>query len=558
MSSPEFAELRGVSGTAVAARAAIVDDPAIRRLLWFLQARSLEPGGLKQVAREILERHAARIGTPAMHKFGMKPGQIYKAEQVRAVRNDLGGGYGYPLRGEVWSHSIYDRCYCDAAEQLAMAESEFAREQAKKGLAESQKHPTGYPVEKLLEACQHTPEDLTAFLTDLCINPRLMFQKPGERPKERSNYEQRLESEFPTQRLEVKCAELFWFQDIIGALLDYQRREEEAAQAAFVLTAIGRKVWETLDFALKSRRMVLVEGWEGRGKSEAAKLWCRMHPGEARFVSLKGVSNKTTVFREIARALGIACSYKRKSTEMQARIEDVLQRSRLMLVFDEAHFFFNQSARVYTRPELIDWVDTALENQGVPVALITTPQFIQCVKRAQDQVGWNWRQFRRRVARWVELAQWNTDADLAAVARKIMPGITGAGVKLAMSYAKLSFHGSPSRDISGLGDVAIEARLIAEQAGRATITFEDVERAINDHLMPSDTAFASRMAAPVKRARKPPANPLNDPLTPHSRPVLEGAGAARQPENFTSRRPGIVTDLDLAEPLHAGRALVPA
>ena len=97
---------------------------------------------------------------------------------------------------------------------------------------------------------------------------------------------------------------------------------------------------------------------------------------------------------------------------MQARVEDVLQRSKLMLVFDEAHFLFNQSPRIYSRPELIDWIDTALCNHDVPLALVTTPQFIHCVKRAENQVGWNWRQFRRRVRRWVQLPEWNTTADL--------------------------------------------------------------------------------------------------------------------------------------------------
>ena len=45
---------------------------------------------------------------------------------------------------------------------------------------------------------------------------------------------------------------------------------------------------------------------EGRGKTEAVKAWCELHRGEARFVSLKGTTTKTTAFREIAKALGIA------------------------------------------------------------------------------------------------------------------------------------------------------------------------------------------------------------------------------------------------------------
>ncbi|TAK98573.1 MAG: hypothetical protein EPO07_11810 [Verrucomicrobia bacterium] len=479
-----------------------------------------------------------------MHKFGINPGQVYKGEQVRIVRRELSSVSGFPLRGEAESKSIYPTGdLYDVVAYLARRDlDKYEREDAEKDLEESKNNPTSYPVEKFVEACRHAPEDLAAFLTDLCVNPRLAFRKSGESDKKRSDYEQRLENEFPDQKLSVTVAELFWFQDIIGALLDYQHRVEESARADFVLTAIGRKVWETLDFALKARRMVVIEGWEGRGKSEAVKAWCRIHRGDARFVDLAGVTSKTTVFRAIAKALGIASSYSRTATEMQARIEDVLQRSRLVLVFDEAHFLFAQSPRIYSRPELIDWIDTALVNHDVPVALVTTPQFINCVKRAESQVGWNYRQFRRRVRRWVPLAEWNTDADLEAVARKIMPGISRAGIKLALGYAKVSLHGSPSRDISGLGDVATEARLLAEESGRETITFEDVERAINEHLLPSDTCFASRMAAPEKRARRRLAAPLKAPLTPPSESVNDGKATAEEPQIFQRHRPVVVAD----------------
>lgn len=556
MSSPEFAELRGISGTAVAARAAVVEDPAIRSLLWFLQAKSLEPGGLKRVAAELLERFADRIGTPSMHKFGMKPGQIYNASQVRAVRAEVEGG-NFILRGEARSHFPYDDSgYCDAAQQLADAETEFDRSNAEQDLAASKRHPVSYPASEFMEICQYCTEDLPAFLTDLCINPRLAFVKPGAGAADRS-YKQRLENEFPQQKLTVRAAQLWWFPDVVGALLDYQRQQEQAAREDFALTAIAQKVWDTLDFALKSGRMVVVEGWEGRGKSEAAKAWVRMHTGTARFVSLKGVANKTTVFREISRALGIACSYKRKSTEMQARIEDVLLRSRLMLVFDEAHFFFSQSARVYTRPELIDWVDTALANHDVPCAFITTPQFINCVKRAEEQAGWNYRQFRRRVRRWVQLPEWNTDEDLKTVARRIMPGITAHGSKLALGYAKMSLQGSPSRDISGLGDVAMEARLNAERAGREAVTFEDIEAAVNE-LIQSDTAFASRMAVPAKRSRKGHASPLKAPLTPLSEPDQTGESDEAAGDNFIARRLPVRPALADVLPPRAERELVPA
>src|SRR5258706_4780314 len=73
-----------------------------------------------------------------------------------------------------------------------------------------------------------------------------------------------------------------------------------------------------------------------------------------RSVSLSGATNKTAIFRIIAKALGLGSSYMRKANEMQARIEDTLQRSKLMLVIDEAAYLLPQSERLYSRPEMLD------------------------------------------------------------------------------------------------------------------------------------------------------------------------------------------------------------
>ncbi len=163
------------------------------------------------------------------------------------------------------------------------------------------------------------------------------------------------------------------FKDIIGALFEFTARHEAAARADFVMTEIGRKVFESLDMCLAPGKvMVMVEGNSGIGKTTAAEAWCNLHLGEARFVSLSGISNKTSVFRTIAKALGIASSYARSATEMQQRIEDVLQKSRLVLVMDEAHFLFSAALRIYSVPELVDWLDTSLYNQGVRVGLLCT------------------------------------------------------------------------------------------------------------------------------------------------------------------------------------------
>ena len=55
MSSPEFADLRGIPGSAVAAKAQLYPDARKRSLLFFLQSLSLKEGGLRRVAQALVE-----------------------------------------------------------------------------------------------------------------------------------------------------------------------------------------------------------------------------------------------------------------------------------------------------------------------------------------------------------------------------------------------------------------------------------------------------------------------------------------------------------------------
>jgi len=54
MSSPEYAELRGIPGTAVAAKAQLYTEARKRSLLFFLQSLSLKHGGLRKVAHDLI------------------------------------------------------------------------------------------------------------------------------------------------------------------------------------------------------------------------------------------------------------------------------------------------------------------------------------------------------------------------------------------------------------------------------------------------------------------------------------------------------------------------
>lgn len=422
MSSNEFAELRGISGVAVSARATVLINAAKRDLLWFIQGLSLGEGGLKHVAKELAEL--------------------------------------FPKR-----------CCGDSV-------------------------------------LRDLSPSLDEFLVDLCINPKIQFTVPGEEI-DLSDIESdsAIEQNPNLSKRDFKQAKLFYFRDIIGALFEYKARRQAKTRDNFQLTSIGKKIWETLDYALASRGMVVLDGLEGRGKTEAVKAWCETRPGQARFVSLKGITNKTTAFREIAKALGIASSYTRTAPEMQARIEDVLKRSKLMLVIDEAHFVFNQSRRMYSRPELVDWIDTAICNHGVPIALVTTPQFIVCMTRAADQVEWNYRQFRRRVKRWVKLPASNTEDDIKAVARNVFKKAPAPILNKIVGYALLS-----KRDVSAVGDVATEVRVMLGTDDLSKATLNQVHRAIYDFLLPSDKNFLEGMEAARQTGRKRLPKPALAPL----------------------------------------------
>jgi hypothetical protein len=346
-------------------------------------------------------------------------------------------------------------------------------------------------------------QTLEQFLVDLCVNPRIHFSAPGddldifdiESEKAIDAHPELSQGDFAKARLD-------YFLDIIGTLFEFKARSETSIREKFQLTAIGKKIWGTLDFALTSRNMVLLDGLEGRGKTEAVKAWCSVHLGVARFVSLKGITSKTTAFREIANSLGIPFNYSRTGSEIQVRIEDVLTRSKLMLVVDEAHFLFNQSRRVPSRPELVDWIDTAICNRGIPIALVTTPQFIVCMTRAADQVGWNYRQFQRRVKRWEKLPATNTEADIKAVARNVFKKADAGMISKIVGYALLS-----KRDLSAVGDVAGEVRVMLGSDDLSLAKPEHIRRAIYDFLMPCDKSFVEGMAAARNQVKKPGRRP---------------------------------------------------
>ena len=62
---------------------------------------SQEEGGLHKAAEDLAAMFPERFGTKSMQRFGMKPGQVYSAQQVKLIRREIGrGGPELPLYGD--------------------------------------------------------------------------------------------------------------------------------------------------------------------------------------------------------------------------------------------------------------------------------------------------------------------------------------------------------------------------------------------------------------------------------------------------------------------------
>ncbi len=89
MNAAELISVRGVSAVPVAFRAAVLLSPLKREFIWYLQGLSLNDGGFKRLARELLQMFPDRIGTPDMDKARLVPEKMYPADLVSLVQGDL-------------------------------------------------------------------------------------------------------------------------------------------------------------------------------------------------------------------------------------------------------------------------------------------------------------------------------------------------------------------------------------------------------------------------------------------------------------------------------------
>jgi hypothetical protein len=210
---------------------------------------------------------------------------------------------------------------------------------------------------------------------------------------------------------------------------------------------------------------------------------------------------------------------------MQIKVEDFFRKTRLMLVIDEAHYLFRHQQRSESSPELVDWINTALVNHSVPVALICTNQFAKLKARVEKRTGWTSEQFEHRVKRYKRLPSTPTKEDLEAVAAKLLGmrwntpqqkwNMTGAAphpdfVGMVVGYALTCKMRLPA-----VAATVEEARYQARKAGRSYVVATDIRTALLDYQIPSDEALQGAF-----QSDQPPVRPAVT-LQSSIRPILQ-------------------------------------
>ena len=159
-SSQEFE--RGLMANLVAKRCSVLERAEDRELIWALQLLSHRLAGLKNLAGDLMALFPERIATDSMRKFGTKAGQIYSAEKVRVVREEVAGHF--PLKGE----SDLER----AGMGFFLLDENKEMEARLKN--ESRFHPANYPAAKFVECCHEAALcNLGKHLQTLCLDPAL-------------------------------------------------------------------------------------------------------------------------------------------------------------------------------------------------------------------------------------------------------------------------------------------------------------------------------------------------------------------------------------------------
>ena len=444
-SAPEF-EGDGINGLAAAKRIEIELDSFTRELLWFIQSRSLAPRGLQQLCADLVDGFPDRIGTPLLRKILATKREWVESSEILKLRSECGFDDSLSLS------ALVGRAFSVEDLPLEAWEVDFYESHVQEELA-----------------------TLPQVLMNFCLNPKAHIRDG-----------------------------VWFFDDLWGAIQILRDRFIESAKRRLADTVVAREITETLNFWYSRRRMVLIEGVPGTGRTESTRRWVDAHAGMVRFVEVPSSNDDRSFFASIARQLGVARGSSMKAQEIKVRIEEMLARSELMLAFDESQYLWAQYLRPRKTPDRLLWIKSIFDS-GTPVALIALTDFSMWQAHYVQRTLWSDEQFERRVNRAIVFVPDDCVAEMRKSGKLVERGLNRRLIRLSardlrddmLKIAQAHFPqgnirchkllasyavGAHKKLGGGIREALESARYRAEKDGRDSVTFADIEAAlIYDH-----------------------------------------------------------------------------
>jgi hypothetical protein len=452
-SDPEFST--SVSALLTAKRINLIADRQLRDLLWFIQWRSLGPRGLRCLAEEIIAKFPERHGTPTMRRLRLKSGKELSRRETLQLREEFPNGeYEFALRSD-------------------RKDEGPKNENPSWIIVPGDDAPEFYLADNFLSRITSSAEDLHEHLMRLCVDPSIKLDRDRS---DRGSWE--------------KDGGVWYFDDLLAALKQLRSDCSGKTDPILADTEASRQINNALDFCFRRRRMILIEGKAGIGKTATLKAWCNRQQGLVRYVEVPSSNDDRSFFSAIAEAIGVARGASYNGQQIKLRVEEALRSSGLALVLDEAQFAWPQYMRPQGIPSRIQWIKTAFD-AGTPISLVALPKFSEWQQLYAKRTLWDDDQLERRLNRKVLLPDAHSEEDLLKIARARHPNGAKASWTLLVGYALLS----TKKQASAITEALESAVDIAEQQGRDSITYEDIDAAVKLDFKP--------LSAPVQPLRNP-------------------------------------------------------
>ncbi len=365
-SSPAFKDGLTINAQVAAKRIAIVREAHVREILWFIQWRSLTPGGLQQLCDELISAFPERVGMPTLRKLQKGSDRELTHREHEMLRSESRGRLSG--RYEDWSDLFApdDAIRTNSSRYFRIAEV----------------------VEQLANTLHKLPERLVKF----CVDPSEEITKG-----------------------------VWYFDDLLGVLVTLRARFTAAARSRLADTLVTRTIGEALDFCFEQRRMVLIEGVAGIGRTATLRAWCDAQAGLVRYVEVPSSNDDRSFYSSMAQALGVARGFAYNPQQIKLRVEDTLRESGLIIALDESQYLWPQYHRPRGIPPRMLWLKT-LFDAGTPFALVAHSDFSKWQAHYVKKTLWSDEQFVRRLNRSIVLSPEHSKEDMLKIARAVSRG----------------------------------------------------------------------------------------------------------------------------------------